>query len=143
MKIICIGKNYVKHIQELNGSFDDNPTIFMKPSAFTSLNLTRLKSLVLKINLQVKILFLITGLVKESVMKLLPNVICAEKNVIDMSTAIMKPAMYYLFSVKNATRSQMVAVAILVKIFAHFQSINKKISEKATKIKLDFLKKDV
>ena len=33
MKIICIGKNYVKHIQELNGSFDDNPTIFMKPDS--------------------------------------------------------------------------------------------------------------
>ena len=33
MKIICIGKNYVKHIKELNGSFDDNPTIFMKPDS--------------------------------------------------------------------------------------------------------------
>lgn len=37
----------------------------------------------------------------------------------------------------------MVAVAILVKIFTHFQSINKKRSEKATKIELDFLKKGV
>ena len=33
MKIICIGKNYVKHIKELNGSSDDNPTVFMKPDS--------------------------------------------------------------------------------------------------------------
>ena len=33
MKIICIGKNYVKHIKELNGSFENNPTIFMKPDS--------------------------------------------------------------------------------------------------------------
>ena len=33
MKIICIGKNYVKHIKELNGSYENNPTIFMKPDS--------------------------------------------------------------------------------------------------------------
>ena len=31
MKIICIGKNYLKHIDELNSSKEDEPVIFLKP----------------------------------------------------------------------------------------------------------------
>lgn len=31
MKIICIGRNYVDHIQELNNEQPDAPVIFMKP----------------------------------------------------------------------------------------------------------------
>ena len=31
MKIICIGKNYLKHIQELNSRKEDDPVIFLKP----------------------------------------------------------------------------------------------------------------
>jgi len=31
MKIICIGRNYVKHIEELNNERPDEPVIFMKP----------------------------------------------------------------------------------------------------------------
>ena len=31
MKIICVGKNYLKHIDELNSSKEDEPVIFLKP----------------------------------------------------------------------------------------------------------------
>ena len=31
MKIICIGKNYLKHIDELNSSKENEPVIFLKP----------------------------------------------------------------------------------------------------------------
>ena len=31
MKIICIGKNYLKHIHELNSKKEDDPVIFLKP----------------------------------------------------------------------------------------------------------------
>src|SRR6478609_4487201 len=31
MKIICIGRNYVDHISELNNERPDEPVIFMKP----------------------------------------------------------------------------------------------------------------
>lgn len=32
MKIICIGRNYVDHIDELENTIPENPVIFMKPS---------------------------------------------------------------------------------------------------------------
>lgn len=39
MKIICIGRNYVDHISELNNERPDEPVIFMKPdSAFLRRN---------------------------------------------------------------------------------------------------------
>lgn len=31
MKIICIGRNYVEHINELNNQRPDEPVIFLKP----------------------------------------------------------------------------------------------------------------
>ncbi len=31
MKIICVGRNYVAHANELNNAVPDNPVIFMKP----------------------------------------------------------------------------------------------------------------
>ena len=31
MKLICIGKNYLKHIYELNSKKEDDPVIFLKP----------------------------------------------------------------------------------------------------------------
>ena len=31
MKIVCIGRNYVEHIQELNNDIPDEPVIFIKP----------------------------------------------------------------------------------------------------------------
>jgi acylpyruvate hydrolase len=31
MKIICIGRNYVKHIEELNNSLPEEPVFFLKP----------------------------------------------------------------------------------------------------------------
>lgn len=33
MKIICIGRNYIKHIEELNSEKPDEPVIFMKPDS--------------------------------------------------------------------------------------------------------------
>jgi 2-keto-4-pentenoate hydratase/2-oxohepta-3-ene-1,7-dioic acid hydratase in catechol pathway len=33
MKIICVGRNYVKHIEELGNSIPDEPVIFMKPKS--------------------------------------------------------------------------------------------------------------
>ncbi|MCF6358456.1 MAG: fumarylacetoacetate hydrolase family protein [Draconibacterium sp.] len=33
MKIICIGKNYVAHIREMNSEIPDEPVIFMKPDS--------------------------------------------------------------------------------------------------------------
>ncbi|UCE94045.1 MAG: fumarylacetoacetate hydrolase family protein [Flavobacteriaceae bacterium] len=33
MKIICIGRNYTKHIEELNSERPDEPVIFMKPDS--------------------------------------------------------------------------------------------------------------
>lgn len=33
MKIICIGRNYVNHIQELNNEVPDEPVIFLKPDS--------------------------------------------------------------------------------------------------------------
>lgn len=31
MKIICVGKNYAKHVKEMNSNVPDEPVIFMKP----------------------------------------------------------------------------------------------------------------
>src|SRR3954469_12429067 len=31
MKIICIGRNYVKHIEELNNVMPEEPVFFLKP----------------------------------------------------------------------------------------------------------------
>ena len=31
MKIICVGRNYVEHIEELNNSKPDSPVLFLKP----------------------------------------------------------------------------------------------------------------
>jgi 2-keto-4-pentenoate hydratase/2-oxohepta-3-ene-1,7-dioic acid hydratase in catechol pathway len=31
MKIICIGRNYVEHISELNNERPDEPVLFIKP----------------------------------------------------------------------------------------------------------------
>ena len=36
MKIICVGKNYLKHIDELNSSKEDEPVIFLKPEHIES-----------------------------------------------------------------------------------------------------------
>ncbi len=33
MKIICIGRNYTKHIEELNNESPDEPVVFMKPDS--------------------------------------------------------------------------------------------------------------
>ena len=33
MKIICIGRNYVKHIEELNNDRPDEPVVFLKPDS--------------------------------------------------------------------------------------------------------------
>ena len=33
MKIICIGQNYLKHIEELNSSRSKTPVIFLKPDS--------------------------------------------------------------------------------------------------------------
>ena len=38
MKIICVGRNYVEHIKELNNSFPTNPVIFTKPDTSILLN---------------------------------------------------------------------------------------------------------
>ncbi|GAB4222577.1 MAG: fumarylacetoacetate hydrolase family protein [Francisella sp.] len=32
-KVICVGRNYVEHITELNNNIPDNPVIFMKPNS--------------------------------------------------------------------------------------------------------------
>ena len=36
MNIICVGRNYIDHIKELNNNIPENPVIFFKPE--TSLN---------------------------------------------------------------------------------------------------------
>lgn len=36
MKLICVGRNYVKHIEELNNDRPDAPVIFMKPDSCVS-----------------------------------------------------------------------------------------------------------
>ena len=33
MKIICIGRNYVKHIEELQNERPDEPVVFLKPDS--------------------------------------------------------------------------------------------------------------
>ena len=33
MKIICIGRNYTKHIEELHNERPDEPVVFMKPDS--------------------------------------------------------------------------------------------------------------
>ena len=38
MKIICVGRNYVKHIKELNNEFPKQPIIFTKPDTSILLN---------------------------------------------------------------------------------------------------------
>ena len=50
MKLICIGKNYLKHIHELNSKKEDDPVIFLKPDTsiiqkkqLTSINLLEQK----------------------------------------------------------------------------------------------------
>jgi 2-keto-4-pentenoate hydratase/2-oxohepta-3-ene-1,7-dioic acid hydratase in catechol pathway len=35
-KIVCVGLNYVEHIEELNSQFSDEPVIFMKPPSALS-----------------------------------------------------------------------------------------------------------
>ena len=35
-KVICVGRNYVEHIQELNNEIPDNPVIFIKPNSSIS-----------------------------------------------------------------------------------------------------------
>ena len=38
-KIICVGRNYVEHIQELNNEVPEQPAIFLKPNSAISDNL--------------------------------------------------------------------------------------------------------
>jgi acylpyruvate hydrolase len=38
MKIICIGRNYAQHAQELNNAIPDQPVVFMKPSTALLVN---------------------------------------------------------------------------------------------------------
>ena len=33
MKIICIGRNYAKHIEELANERPENPVVFLKPDS--------------------------------------------------------------------------------------------------------------
>ena len=33
MKIVCIGRNYVEHIHELNNEVPEEPVIFIKPDS--------------------------------------------------------------------------------------------------------------
>ena len=33
MKIICIGRNYAKHIEELQNEKPENPVVFLKPDS--------------------------------------------------------------------------------------------------------------
>ena len=33
MKLICVGRNYAKHIEELQNDRPDTPVIFMKPDS--------------------------------------------------------------------------------------------------------------
>ena len=33
MKIICVGRNYAKHAEELNNPIPDDPVIFLKPDS--------------------------------------------------------------------------------------------------------------
>jgi len=35
-KVVCIGKNYVEHIRELNDNIPENPVIFIKPNSAIS-----------------------------------------------------------------------------------------------------------
>ncbi|MED7788443.1 fumarylacetoacetate hydrolase family protein [Francisella sp. 19X1-34] len=35
-KVICVGRNYVEHIQELNNEIPENPVIFLKPNSSIS-----------------------------------------------------------------------------------------------------------
>ena len=35
-KVICIGRNYVEHIRELDNEVPDQPVIFMKPNSSIS-----------------------------------------------------------------------------------------------------------
>lgn len=35
-KVICVGRNYVEHIKELNNEIPDNPVIFIKPNSSIS-----------------------------------------------------------------------------------------------------------
>jgi len=36
MKIVCVGRNYVEHIKELNNDFPKEPVYFIKPSSCIS-----------------------------------------------------------------------------------------------------------
>ncbi|WP_150468228.1 fumarylacetoacetate hydrolase family protein [Francisella sp. SYW-9] len=38
-KVICVGRNYVEHIQELNNEIPENPVIFFKPNSSISKSL--------------------------------------------------------------------------------------------------------
>ena len=31
MKIICIGRNYISHVKELNNNIPEEPLVFLKP----------------------------------------------------------------------------------------------------------------
>ncbi len=44
MKIICIGRNYAKHIEELASERPDNPVVFLKPDSAILLKKNPLKS---------------------------------------------------------------------------------------------------
>ena len=35
-KVVCIGQNYVAHIEELNSAMPDQPVIFIKPNSSIS-----------------------------------------------------------------------------------------------------------
>jgi len=38
-KIVCIGKNYIEHIEELNDEIPKEPVIFIKPNSSISDNI--------------------------------------------------------------------------------------------------------
>ena len=50
MKIICIGKNYLKHIEELNSKKENEPVIFLKPDT----SIIQKNNLFLSLNFQMK-----------------------------------------------------------------------------------------
>ncbi len=35
-KIVCVGRNYVEHVKELNNEIPDEPVIFLKPNGAIS-----------------------------------------------------------------------------------------------------------
>ena len=45
MKIICIGKNYLEHIREMEGKIPEEPIFFLKPDTALLRTMTRFISL--------------------------------------------------------------------------------------------------